>query len=436
MDSQSSIVIISQSSKPAHKAYRKRPMNPPSPQPFLRCSLILIGTAVFFASQVIFMKFEGALSVINSFHTEDLDIDRDEGSTFDETATTNTNNNNNKYTIVIGEKEKTTTKNDGYYDSSLPLCTREQIRKGAWQAVERPQGASYLAKVDWEQTCWKKEKKAMEKIPGFKYVEHQWVVPQEEGCTFRQFDSERLCHILQNRTIAFFGDSLTFQQYNSLAYLMNARDVIRFQTKCFSQTGCPNSTSRLYWLRDNQATAEKWNTMMRNINPQIVVLNRGAHYTPTNQMLTELEDTLQTALDWQKDCDEKQRDCVLLWRTTAPGYPDCQQTSGPITNAAQAEVAIGNQTWYQQEEFRKEFHWWEFAEQNKQVEDLIQLFITKKNLRISFLDFYHLAILRPDHHMSEKDCLHWCQPGPMDAANTLLLHELEVARQRKLEGNR
>lgn len=279
----------------------------------------------------------------------------------------------------------------------------------------------------------------MEEIPGFKYVEHQWVIPQEEGCTFRQFEAERLCHILENRTIAFFGDSLTFQQYNSLAYMMNARNILRFQSKCFSQA-CENSTSRLYWLRDNQATAEKWKTMIRNINPAIVVLNRGAHYTPTNQMLTELEDTLESALEWQQDCDEKQRDCVLLWRTTAPGYPDCQQHPGPITNAAQAEATIGNQTWYERPIFRQQFHWYEFVDQNKLVEDLIQGFVEKKNLRISFLDFYDMAILRPDHHMSEQDCLHYCQPGPMDAANTLLLHELEVARRQKrkqlLEGKR
>ncbi|CAJ1965708.1 unnamed protein product [Cylindrotheca closterium] len=414
-------------------------MIPPtsSQQPLLRCSLIAIGMVVFFASQVIFMKFEGALSIINSFQSEgeDIDIDREERGIFDDTATTNTTTNNNKYTIVIGENGKapTTNGNDEDSSSSLPLCTREQIRKGSWQAVERPQGASYLAKVNWEQTCWKKEETAMEKIPGFQYVEHQWVIPKEYGCTFRQFDAERLCHILQNRTIAFLGDSLTFQQYNSLAYLTDARDILRFPSKCFSQ-GCANTTSRLYWLRDNQATAEKWTTMIRNISPEIVVLNRGAHYTPTNQMLTELEDTLETALEWQKDCDEKERDCVLLWRTTAPGYPDCQQTPGPITSIAQAKAAIGNQTWYEQEEFRQQFHWWEFEEQNRQVEDLIQQFIAKKDLRISFLDFYDLAILRPDHHMSEKDCLHWCQPGPMDAANTLLLHELEVARVRKLEG--
>jgi hypothetical protein len=42
-----------------------------------------------------------------------------------------------------------------------------------------------------------------------------------------------------------------------------------------------------------------------------------------------------------------------------------------------------------------------------------------------------MAILRPDHHINKKDCLHWCLPGPIDAANTVLLHELEVAALSK-----
>lgn len=411
------IAIISRSRPSLRKANNPRPS-------LLKCSLILICIALYFAIQVIYVRFGGLLSVIRNFYSVDLVADRERGQ--EEIFTFASMSNN----IEIDN-------NTDDSSSPLPLCTREQIRKGHWQAVQRPNGPSYLAKLDWEQTCWKKEQETIQNTAGYVHEEYEWVVP-EEKCIFRQFDADRLCEILGNRTIAFFGDSITFQQYNSLAYMTNAKDVIRFSSKCFSQV-CGNTTyARLYWLRDNQATAERWKTMMRNMKPEIVVLNRGAHFSPTPEVLNELNDTLHSALEWQQDCDSNQKDCVLMWRTTAPGYPDCQRVgpSGPITSVAQAETAIGNQTWYEQEEFRQQFHWWEFKEQNQQVEEFIQTFITQNGLMISFIDFYEMAILRPDHHISEKDCLHWCLPGPMDAANTLLLHELEVAQQKKLGGNR
>jgi len=37
-----------------------------------------------------------------------------------------------------------------------------------------------------------------------------------------------------------------------------------------------------------------------------------------------------------------------------------------------------------------------------------------------------MAILRPDNHIGNGDCLHWCLPGPIDAANAVLLHEMEA----------
>eukprot|EP00980_Cylindrotheca_fusiformis_P014536 scaffold3914_cov121-Cylindrotheca_fusiformis.AAC.5 len=304
-----------------------------------------------------------------------------------------------------------------------PLCTREQIRQGHWKTFDRSE-ALYTAPNDWENRCSKRQDKSL----GDTFQESEWTVA--DRCTFQPFNTTRLCEVLQNRTVAFLGDSISFQQYNSLAYLTSAKDVLRFKTKCFSRT-CPNFTSKLYWMRDNQATSTQWNNLVRNVDPEVIVLNRGAHFTPTDELLRELNDTLHTALKWQEDCDARGRDCVLLWRTTAPGFPNCQQVPGPLDNAAKAEEIIANKSWYMEQEVRQKFHWWEFASQNQMVEDLIQDFRTVQKLRIYFLDFYDLAILRPDHHIDDKDCLHWCLPGPMDSANQLLLHQLEVANKER-----
>lgn len=331
------------------------------------------------------------------------------------------------YEILIIENDKkhelASPSSDEETRSEAPLCTREQIRnRGQWRTFERPE-APYTATVDWENTCYKN--KGDEPAA---FQDSEWVVNDE--CTFNPFNATRLCHILENRTVAFLGDSITFQQFNSLSYLTGGQDVFRFASKCFTRT-CPNFTSKLYWMRDNRATAKYWSNMIRQVDPEVIVLNRGAHYSSSDTMLQELNETLHTALQWQEDCDERDRNCVLLWRTTAPGFPNCQEIPGPLSNATAAEQIIANTSWYMEEEFRQKFHWWEFASQNQMVEAMIQDFRIHKELRISFLDFYDLAILRPDHHINAKDCLHWCLPGPMDASNQLLLHQLEVAKQER-----
>ena len=63
---------------------------------------------------------------------------------------------------------------------------------------------------------------------------------------------------------------------------------------------------------------------------------------------------------------------------------------------------------------------------------MIQQHIQDHQLGLTFIDFYEMAMLRPDNHISPSDCLHWCLPGPMDAANNILLHKLEAALESDL----
>jgi hypothetical protein len=393
----------------------------------LRPLLIVCMMVAFFWAQIAFLKSEGASLIIEEFARS---------SHYEH----NNNPDSFKYEILIVDNDKKEKKDHHEKEGDNmvnypndpethqpPLCTREQIRRGQWKTFERLQ-APYTSTDDWERTCSKNEDTTRP------YQDSEWAVSSED-CAFHSFNATRLCEILENRTIAFLGDSITFQQYNSLKYLTGAENVIRFASKCFSRT-CPNKSSKLYWMRDNQATSKYWSNMIRQVDPEIIVLNRGAHHTSNEILRHELNDTLHTALRWQEDCDQRNRNCVLMWRTTAPGFPNCQQIPGPLNNASAAEEMIANTSWYMEYEVRKRFHWMEFATQNQLVEELIQDFRQNKKLRISFLDFYDLAILRPDHHIDDKDCLHWCLPGPMDAANQLLLHQLEVAKRQQEDRRR
>mmetsp|Transcript_18348 Transcript_18348/g.42307 ORF Transcript_18348/g.42307 Transcript_18348/m.42307 type:complete len:192 (+) Transcript_18348:640-1215(+) len=187
-------------------------------------------------------------------------------------------------------------------------------------------------------------------------------------------------------------------------------------------------------MRDNYATAKGMSSIINLSDPDAIIFNRGAHYTNNTILSMGLNATLAKAFQWQKDCDERKdkRGCLLVWRTTAPGFPDCSQIQGPIgmANQTDAEALISNplNPWYMENSKRRGFHWWDFADQNAMVENLFQNLVdTQPRFRISFIDFYEMAMLRPDNHINSRDCLHYCLPGPPDAANTILLHLMEAA---------
>jgi len=298
--------------------------------------------------------------------------------------------------------------------TGISYCSRDQVRNGQWEAVNHSM-APYVPAVSWEKTCYGKGGSRQGELEQTPFADTQWTVSSPEKCSFVPFSVERFCQVVGNRTIAFLGDSITWQQYNSLSYLTHAKDEFREIPKCLSHA-C-NGTVKLFWQRDNYATEKGMKSVIKSVDPDIIVFNRGAHYTENITIISQLNKTLVSAGEWQKDCKEKGRDCILFWRTTAPGFPQCNSIPGPLTNRTFGEARVQNKSLYP-----SSHNWWEFASQNSIVEELLK---THK-LRLSFIDFYEMAMLRPDNHIDAKDCLHWCLPGPMDAANAVLLHKLEA----------
>eukprot|EP00751_Fragilariopsis_kerguelensis_P032365 CAMPEP_0170973720 /NCGR_PEP_ID=MMETSP0735-20130129/46909_1 /TAXON_ID=186038 /ORGANISM="Fragilariopsis kerguelensis, Strain L26-C5" /LENGTH=466 /DNA_ID=CAMNT_0011394769 /DNA_START=202 /DNA_END=1602 /DNA_ORIENTATION=+ len=412
----------------------------------------------------------------------------------------------------------TTTTVNTTHDTTLPvpvpvLCSREQIRNGHWKKIQRER-APYISKEPWESSCYRKNgirENQLEQSPFQDWewnihmnidntLDHNTIIDKEKDeetdtekskntnhhhCVFQShFDVHRFCQLTINRTIAFLGDSITWQQFRSLNWLVNATDIqsgttIHRTEACHQYSSNYKSheddseqnennhnhnnnhtTSRnrnthqptqLIWIRDT-GTGVTANGLHKIIqlsyqDPDVILINSGIHYTDNDTVLRQLNETLHRALEWQTKCDARtrtqqqlnhkhnQRNCLLLWRTTAPGFPKCDvhQVSGPLQGPHRSSVAeriIRNHSLYTTTA-QQHFHWYDIPSQNVLVEEFLQSYMRHSSLRISILDFYDLAILRPDGHVRptptgrKQDCLHWCLPGPIDAANTLLVHEME-----------
>ncbi|OEU10712.1 hypothetical protein FRACYDRAFT_246463 [Fragilariopsis cylindrus CCMP1102] len=158
--------------------------------------------------------------------------------------------------------------------------------------------------------------------------------------------------------------------------------------------------------------------LMKNKTVAII----GAHYVPNNQLLGHLNNNLFPQLnDWQAMCELEHKDCLLIWRTTVPGHPNCAQFTRPSDSVEEMEHIIATEDsipW-------TGFHWNETKIQNELVLKAFQIQKTAANLSYEVMDAYHVNILRPDMHASKNDCLHTCLPKD-NTYSWLLNHMLHV----------
>ena len=243
-----------------------------------------------------------------------------------------------------------------------------------------------------------------------------------KGCTYVSFDKDSYCRIMRNRTIAIIGDSISLDHFLSLSHLLgvphalpkvknrnallkshvcndmsnsgvvsNDNDSVSDNANDGSNRNGAGSTSTLLGKRDFYLNAVK--DIANEYFPDVLVLNRGAHYVSDDELLGHLNNTLFSQLnDWQERCRSNDKRCLLIWRTSVPGHPNCTQFTKPSDSVKEMEELI----------LQGPFHWAKFKDQNELVLEAFQ----RTNLSYEVMDSYHVNILRPDLHRHKHDCLH------------------------------
>jgi hypothetical protein len=99
---------------------------------------------------------------------------------------------------------------------------------------------------------------------------------------------------------------------------------------------------------------------------------------------------------------------TVLWRSTQPGHADCHSHwSRPQKRLYSIADTTGGSA---------RFRWEEAEERNR---------IAQVQFADAYFDVWNLTRLRPDGHMP-GECLHYCQPGPVDEWHKLLYHRLAI----------
>ena len=250
-----------------------------------------------------------------------------------------------------------------------------------------------------------------------------------KGCTYVSFDKDSYCRIMRNKTIAILGDSISLDHFLSISHLLGVPHALPKAKYKFAllkshvcndmsnsgvvsnnndgvsnnandgsnrNTGSNHSgitTSTLLGKRDFYRNSVQ--DIANEYFPDVLVLNRGAHYVSDDELLGHLNNTLFSQLnDWQERCRLNDKKCLLIWRTSVPGHPNCTQFTKPSDSVKEMEELILQGGGH--------FHWDQFKEQNELVLEAFQ----RTNLSYKVMDSYHVNILRPDLHRGKDDCLH------------------------------
>ncbi|CAI5981386.1 unnamed protein product [Closterium sp. NIES-64] len=161
-----------------------------------------------------------------------------------------------------------------------------------------------------------------------------------------------------------------------------------------------NSKEEVNEFLADRSFSESWLDEIAPMNISIAVVNRGAHYRPDDRFEREVHSTLLALRNAHPDL-------LIIVRNTPPGHPNCLSHEKPLSEML-LDLPEG-----------KCWNWNKFAGQNEILKRLAE------GVGGVYMDVNASAVWRADGHVSQKDCLHYCHPGPVDTWVQLLFNLLQ-----------
>lgn len=317
----------------------------------------------------------------------------------------------------------TNAKNAGIKKSSKPLCRRYQVIAGQWFPVHLPK-PPYVTNVK-HLRCYPSEVYSQSPWRTYKWVPDAAFAGK---CAFGDYVPQDFCQLLPRATIAIVGDSLSWEQYRSLVQLHGqpTRQGLQHQSRELvtnvQQSICEGGSTAIVYRRDDYL--QNLTASLRQNFPVVLVLNRGAHYVPDDELVADIRRLIEEVRAWLRQCDAMDIQCHFFWRTSVPGHVGCENYTTPVYDLADMEELVEDKSRYDNATI--DFHWYDFQHQTQLI---LQEFFAANLTSFQVLDAYHLNMLRPDEHRAHQgDCLHSCFPGKMDVYNQLLLHFIRMQR--------
>ena len=257
---------------------------------------------------------------------------------------------------------------------ATPLCSRHQIQAGDWVQSSTQQ------RLDSQQ-CNNDNDDGTISSSTKKIRYYDWIPDDAASgkCRFTNFTQELACQVFQNKTILIAGDSLSFEHYLSLVAALGgpmmldwtAQQSARLPSTVLVEPVCPNNATVLFFQRSDDLMGLNLSSSAMTHIPDMVVLNRGAHYVKDVRFVHQLQhQTIPMLQEWQASphCRRQQQQnnnnkkkCLLIWRTTVPGHPKCERFEAPLSRSNQSFV----EELMERDLYSRSKHWHQFQHQNE-----------------------------------------------------------------------
>lgn len=227
------------------------------------------------------------------------------------------------------------------------------------------------------------------------FDEYEW-----QSSELPPFDANRTCHLLGEKRVLLIGDSTSQQTASTI---MNALPTCNTQIYHAISDTLVNMTS-FGGLNRGKA----WKQWVEEVKPDIVVLSVGAHIK-TND--TSYEYIIDRVLDEIELMRKVNPNIKFAWRTQAPaGCAKYPISPDDVTKAAEMSMQI------------EDYNHGRFYHRDTMLVSKLD------KIGIPFLDLRMLYSRMDGHRSSQNyeddavsktynegdDCLHWCNPGPLD----------------------
>ena len=344
-------------------------------------------------------------------------------------------------------------------DGAVNLDPKHDYRIGQWVYDEsRLAQFPYLGGIDdiWGPYCTKLEQEYLKTgiIPD--YLKYTW---KPLNCQVLTFDKDKFCNVIANQTIGVIGDSISQQFVHSIIGLTRGKlidDPNFLQPPTWNNkqsiplcvdndneddTGSepsPNkkNTAQVVFLRHNKYVAN--DTASHQALQEIVnlsdylVMNWGVHYQPWNDMEVAVDEFL-SVLQQTWTVENRKDPNRLFWRTTIVAHSNCSTAIVPDESDSLGGFNIHNNPKYNTDEILLQ----DVEIVQRKLRDLNSSndrssngsASTNSGLNVTILDVTSSTMLRRDGHRvighkGTEDCLHYCEPGPIDSWVDLFYHHV------------
>lgn len=330
-------------------------------------------------------------------------------------------------------------------DIKIKQCLERRGTDGSWYRDDNFSWETFYL-LDTRSRLWFKANPefANRTNRSYKGNRYNWRDHHSEDCdSIQPVTLEGFCNImsaLEIRRILFVGDSLALSQRASLFRLITAEHQ---KTK---QIQCPSHLIHFNIFRENLGpnframNASDYIGQFQQYGPEtplcdatplnssycswhveynsnmkdktLLVLNQGAHFHSLETFSNSLDLFVDNynALPHPGD--------IVVFRSTVPGHKDCWNKQAP-------GIPIPEMTHdkFLERYGTAKYDWNLFDAYNQYAKKTLY---EKLDPRVTFhyLNVYNMTVLRNDEHVSQKDCLHYTNPGPVDFWNHLLFTNL------------